>query len=115
MVWFITLSIPIFYWAFLQDPSAQKIYILQAFIIVGDAPKIAALTYYIPKCFPTHTRYKSLGISFTTGQAILGGTTPAICWILVNQTTAKWSPSLLLVFSSIMYIMVLWMTRKHTH
>ncbi|MBM3610487.1 MAG: MFS transporter [Alphaproteobacteria bacterium] len=115
MSYFIVLSVPVFYFCFYPPLSLFKIFLLQLFIILGDAPQIAALTYYIPRCFPAKSRCRSLGISFTMGQALLGGTTPMLCWLFIDILEFKWAPSLLLVFSSILYILAIVATNKHLY
>jgi MHS family proline/betaine transporter-like MFS transporter len=115
MVYFILFSIPAFYFCLQPPVSLSKIFLLQFFILLGDSPQIAALTYYIPRCFPTKSRCRSLGISFTVGQALIGGTTPMICWILVDTLHFKWAPGLFLVLASALYAAAILMTKRHLY
>lgn len=103
LYWFIFFSIPVYMWA-IHSPSEFSLVTLQFFIILGDAPQIAALAIFLPKLFPVNRRYSGIGFSYTLGQALLGGTTPVIAAFLVKATGHPWAPSYFLCLTSLLYL-----------
>ena len=108
MIWYIVLAIPAYVLAY-HYATYEAFLILQIIIILADAPQIAALVIILPKLFPQKKRFRSMALSYSLGQTILGGTTPLIATYLVAQTHQAWSPSYFLVVTSILY---LWAVRQ---
>lgn len=112
MYWFILFSLPMFIWAF-REPSTYSLFLLQLFIMVGDAPQIAALVSLVPKLFQTEGRYSAVGLSFAIGQALIGGMTPIFASCIVIATNQIWAPGYLLLFSSLIYLAALYYAEKY--
>jgi MHS family proline/betaine transporter-like MFS transporter len=106
MGWFILFSIPIYKWA-IESSSPLSLFLLQIFIMLGDAPQIAALAIFLPKLFPTNRRYSGLGLSYSLGQALIGGTTPLIAAYFVYTTNQAWAPSYFLCITSLLYLVAI--------
>ncbi|MFN9000630.1 MAG: MFS transporter, partial [Holosporales bacterium] len=79
-----------------QDPSFESYVLLQSFLVIGNALVIAPLTSFLPRLFRPAHRYTGISVSYTLGQASLGGLTPIIASTLVAATHANWAPGLLL-------------------
>ncbi|NBT85759.1 MAG: MFS transporter [Alphaproteobacteria bacterium] len=103
MYCFIFLSIPIYTWSF-SNVSIVTLFLIQGFLIIGDAFQISALAIFLPKLFPSSRRYSGLGFSYCLGQAILGGTTPFIAFMLVEMTGQAAAPSYFLCLIAILYL-----------
>jgi MHS family proline/betaine transporter-like MFS transporter len=106
-----TLSIPIYYYI-AHDPTWQKYILLQAFLIVTNACIIAPLTTFLPTLFHSAHRYTGISVSYTLGQATLGGLSPLIATLLTTSMGQKWAPSILLCISSILFLIALKVCEK---
>lgn len=111
LYWFIFFSIPVYVWA-VSASSTFSFSILQVFIMIGDAPQIAALVIYLPKLFPPSRRYSGIGSSYALGQSLIGGTTPMIASFLITLTNHPWAPSYFLCFISLFYLLSIKKTEK---
>lgn len=111
MYWFIFLSIPLYTWSF-AHLSISTLFLLQGFLIIGDAFQISALAIFLPKLFPASRRYSGLGFSYALGQAILGGTTPLIASLLVEKTGQPASPSYFLCLIAVLYLVAITIVKR---
>jgi len=101
---FLTIgSIPMYMWAFQTPLMIERIYVLQAFLLISNALIIGSLASFIPRIFPKHLRYSGMSVSFTTGQAILGGMTPIIASYITHATNLAWSPGIFLFVVGILF------------
>jgi MHS family proline/betaine transporter-like MFS transporter len=89
------------------NPSWQTYIILQAFLLVANACIIAPLTTFLPTLFHSSHRYTGISVSYTIGQATLGGLTPLLAALLTSSLAQKWAPSLLLCASSLLFLIAL--------
>jgi MHS family proline/betaine transporter-like MFS transporter len=96
-------SIPFYAWAFQTPIVTKRIYVLQGFLMLCNACVIGPLASFIPRIFPKHLRYSGMSVSFTTGQAILGGVTPMIASYITSTTNLSWSPGIFLFVVSIFF------------
>ena len=99
-------SIPLYLYV-TSKPSWQMYVMLQAFLVVTNACIIAPLTTFLPTLFHSSHRYTGISVSYTLGQATLGGLTPLIAALLTSYVGQKWAPSLLLSASSILFLIAL--------
>lgn len=111
MYWFIFLSIPLYTWSF-TNLSIMSLFIIQGFLIIGDAFQISALAIFLPKLFPSSRRYSGLGFSYSLGQAILGGTTPLVASMLVEKTGQTAAPSYFLCLIAILYLAAITIVKR---
>lgn len=111
MLWYIFLSFPMFIWVF-NNLSITTLVILQSYIMIGDALLIASLACYLPKLFPVEKRYSGIGLSYSLGQAILGGTTPILAALLVRFFGYHWAPAYLLCIASLLFYIAIAITKN---
>jgi MHS family proline/betaine transporter-like MFS transporter len=111
LCYYILFSIPVYLWA-INISSEFSLVMLQLFMMLGDAPQIAALVIYLPKLFLPSRRYSGIGFSYALGQALLGGTTPILATFLITSTGHAWAPSYLLSLVSFFYLMAILKTEK---
>jgi len=104
-------SVPIYFYA--ASHSSWQVYImLQVFLVITNACIIAPLTTFLPTLFPSSHRYTGISVSYTLGQATLGGLTPLLATLLTSSIAQKWAPSLLLCGSSILFLIGLKFCQK---
>jgi MHS family proline/betaine transporter-like MFS transporter len=104
-------SVPLYIYLAI-DPSWQKCVIIQAFLVITNACIIVPLTSYLPTLFPSIHRYTGISVSYTLGQAMLGGSTPLLAALLASSTGQRWAPSLLLCGASILFLVCLKLCQK---
>lgn len=99
-------SIPLYLYV-TSHPSWQMYIMLQAFLAIANACIIAPLTTFLPTLFHSSHRYTGISVSYTLGQATLGGLTPLLATLLTSSLDEKWAPSLLLCLSSLLFLIAL--------
>ena len=102
----VIFSMPLYLYV-TSNASWQTYIILQAFLVVTNACIIAPLTTFLPTLFHSSHRYSGISVSYTLGQATLGGLTPLLAALLTSSINQKWAPSLLLCASSLLFIITL--------
>ena len=107
----LVFSFPLYYYISL-DPSWHKYVVLQAFLVVTNACIIAPLTTFLPTLFPSTHRYTGISVSYTIGQASLGGLTPLIAALLTSTIGQQWAPSLLISVTSLLFLVTLRLCQK---
>ena len=107
----LVFSVPLYYYIS-QDPTWEKYLILQAFLVVSNACIIVPLTTFLPSLFYSSHRYTGISVSYTLGQATLGGLTPVLAILLTDSVGQKWAPSLLLSASSLLFLIALKICQK---
>jgi MFS transporter, MHS family, proline/betaine transporter len=108
---FALFSVPVF---MLLTPNLtpQKCFMLQFFLVLPHVCILAPLTSFLPTLFPAAHRYTGISVSYTLGQATLGGLTPLLAALLVSSTGQRWTPSLLLCGASILFLICLKLCQK---
>lgn len=96
----LAIASPLLFHIGFHTPFIPSILSLQLYLLVGNAVQITAMTFYFPKLFPTQVRYRALGLSIPVGQAIIGGTTPLFCLMLVEHTGYQAAPGFYLALIS---------------
>ncbi|MGV8947667.1 MAG: MFS transporter [Lutibacter sp.] len=104
-------SIPLYLYA-TSNPSWQMFSMLQGFLVVTNACIIAPLTTFLPTLFHSSHRYTGISVSYTLGQATLGGLTPLLAALLTSYIGQKWAPSLLLCGASVLFLIALNLCQK---
>lgn len=104
-------SIPLYVYV-AADPSWENYLLLQGGLVLLNACIITPLTCFLPTLFPAAHRYTGLSVSYTLGQAILGGLTPLIATVLTASIGEKWAPSLLLCGASCLFLVCLRLCQK---
>lgn len=104
-------SVP-FYFYVASHSSWQTYIMLQAFLVITNACIITPLTTFLPTLFHSSHRYTGISVSYTLGQATLGGLTPLLAALLASSIDQKWAPSLLLCGSSILFLICLKLCKK---
>ncbi|MBM3468755.1 MAG: MFS transporter [Alphaproteobacteria bacterium] len=94
-------------------PTLENYIILQAFLVICNACIIPSLTSFLPTLFPSSYRYTGISVSYTLGQATLGGLTPLLATLLTSFIGQKWAPALLLCLSSLMFLIGLKLCRGY--
>ncbi len=111
---FMTLgAIPFYMWAFQTPIVTGRIYVLQGFLMICNACIIGPLASFIPRIFPKNLRYSGMSVSFTTGQAILGGVTPMIATYITNTTHLTWSPGIFLAMVGCLFACAILVAKKY--
>lgn len=90
-----------------SNPSLQTYIMLQVFLVIANACIIAPLITFLPTLFHPSHRYTGISVSYTIGQATLGGLTPLLATLLTSSLNEKWAPSLLLCASFLLFLTAL--------
>lgn len=106
-------SIPLYLWAFQTPLVPWRLYIFQGILLLLATSAAVPLFSFIPKIFPKHLRYSGVSVSFTIGQALLGGFTPMIASYIVSQTGMLWTPGVFLTVVGVLYAVSTLVARKY--
>jgi MFS transporter, MHS family, proline/betaine transporter len=90
--------------------------VISGLIILGAlSAAICAPAYpYSIKAFEAELRFSGVAFSWNLGNALLGGTTPAISTYLANRY-GNVAPAYYLIMIAVSFIMISFLTRKHQH
>lgn len=101
-----TFSVPLYYYV-ASNPSWETYIFLQIFLILTNACIITPLTAFLPTLFHSTHRYTGISVSYTLGQATLGGLTPLLAALMTSYIAQRWAPALLLCGASILFLIAL--------
>lgn len=62
---------------------------------------------FLQKMFPVNTRYSGIGFGFSTGMALLGGTTPMILTYMLDRTGNLMVPAVYLAIASVGFMLII--------
>lgn len=106
MIFYIVLTVPMYVMAFYFQNSLSFC-ALQIFLLLGDGPMILSVLYLVPRLFPDNIRCSSVGISFTFGNALIGGCVPLLASYFAYIGGSESSVSLLLLLVSGLFLLML--------
>jgi MHS family proline/betaine transporter-like MFS transporter len=103
-------------YSLIANPEHNIPHVITGLIILGAlSAAICAPAYpYSVKAFEAELRFSGVAFSWNMGNALLGGTTPAISAYLAN-TYGHVAPAYYLIAISIVFIIVSFLTRKYKH
>ena len=81
------------------DLSLKTVLIMQFVLSTVSSGFGASMSTFIPSLFAPNRRYSAIGISYNSGTAILGGTTPLVVTALVNYTGMPTAPAFYMILS----------------
>ena len=84
----------------LGDLGAQLCFAVIIAMVQGTFPVV------IVELFPTRVRMTAVSLAYNVGLAIFGGTTPLIATYLITQTGSKVAPSLYLLLTAVVSLLV---------
>ncbi len=106
MFYYILLAVPMYVLAFYFE-NTISFCALQIFLLLGDGPMILAVFYLVPRLFPNHIRCSSVGVSFTLGNALIGGCVPLFASYFAYIGGSESIVSLLLLFVAIVFLLII--------
>ena len=81
--------------------SLKTILIMQFALSIIASGLVAPISAFIPTLFAPNRRYSGIGISYNSGTAFLGGTTPLVAAALVNYTEMPTAPAFYMMLSGL--------------
>lgn len=95
----VVLTIP----AFMLLNTGSFVVILLVQVVLGFALTLndGTLPSFLSELFPTRVRYSGFAVSFNLGNAIFGGTAPAICTWLIATSGSQIAPSYYLIGAAV--------------
>lgn len=112
-VLFILLTVP----AFLLLGTGSVVVILLVQILLGAMLTLndGSLASFLAESFPTRVRYTGFAVSFNVGNAIFGGTAPAIATLLIATTGSAIAPGWYLMGAAVIALIAVWLSPETSH
>lgn len=112
-VLFILLTVP----AFLLLGTGSVVVILLVQILLGAMLTLndGSLASFLAESFPTRVRYSGFAVSFNVGNAIFGGTAPAIATLLIATTGSAIAPGWYLMGAAVIALIAVWLSPETSH
>lgn len=98
------LSYPLF--LFLSGGNILYVLGAQAVFAVELAMVFAPLGATLVELFPTRVRLSAMSLGYNLGFSIFGGTAPLVATYLIKETGSKVAPSIYLIFSALVSLLV---------
>lgn len=107
-VLFILLTVP----AFMLLGTGSIIVIVLVQILLGAMLTLndGSLASFLAENFPTRVRYSGFAVSFNVGNAIFGGTAPAIATLLIATTGSAIAPGWYLMVAAVIALVAVWLS-----
>ena len=107
-VLFILLTVP----AFMLLGTESIVVILLVQILLGAmlTPNDGSLASFLAENFPTRVRYSGFAVSFNVGNAIFGGTAPAIATLLIATSGSAIAPGWYLMIAAVIALIAVWLS-----
>lgn|SRR5699024_2987157 len=112
-IFFILLTVP----AFMLLGTESIIAILFVQILLGAMLTLndGSLASFLAENFPTRVRYSGFAVSFNVGNAIFGGTAPAIATLLIATTGNAIAPGWYLMIAAVIALIAVWLSPETSH
>lgn len=112
-VLFIVLTIP----AFMLLGTGSIFVILLVQVLLGAMLTLndGSLASFLAENFPTKVRYSGFAVSFNVGNAIFGGTAPAIATLLIATTGNAIAPGWYLMIAAVIALIAVWLSPETSH
>lgn len=112
-VLFIVLTVP----AFILLGTGSIVVILLVQILLGAMLTLndGSLASFLAENFPTRVRYSGFAVSFNVGNAIFGGTAPAIATLLIATTGSAIAPGWYLMVAAVIALIAVWLSPETSH
>ncbi|GAA4117157.1 MFS transporter [Enteractinococcus coprophilus] len=112
-VLFILLTVP----AFLLLGTGSVVVILLVQVLLGAMLTLndGSLASFLAESFPTRVRYSGFAVSFNVGNAIFGGTAPAIATLLIASTGSAIAPGWYLMGAAVIALIAVWLSPETSH
>lgn len=107
------IAYPVFFYMD-QNFSFERIFMSQLILVTFGSGFFGPATATFKELFPTEKRYSGIAFGITTGQALLGGTTPLIAELLVKFSGDQKSPALYMMFASLIACIALMKMSKNS-
>ncbi|OAV59236.1 MFS transporter [Enteractinococcus helveticum] len=110
---FIVLTVP----AFMLLGTESIIAILFVQILLGAMLTLndGSLASFLAENFPTRVRYTGFAVSFNVGNAIFGGTAPAIATLLIATSGSAIAPGWYLMGAAVIALVAVWLSPETSH
>ena len=110
---FIVLTVP----AFILLGTGNLFVILLVQILLGAMLTLndGSLASFLAETFPTRVRYSGFAVSFNVGNAIFGGTAPAIATLLIVTTGNAIAPGWYLMGAAVIALIAVWLSPETSH
>jgi len=110
---FILLTVP----AFMLLGTGSIIIILLIQVLLGGMLTLndGSLASFLAENFPTKVRYSGFAVSFNVGNAIFGGTAPAIATLLIATTGNAIAPGWYLMGAAVIALIAVWLSPETSH
>lgn len=112
-VLFILLTVP----AFILLGTGSIVMILLVQILLGAMLTLndGSLASFLAENFPTRVRYSGFAVSFNVGNAVFGGTAPAIATLLIATSGSAIAPGWYLMGAAVIALIAVWLSPETSH
>lgn len=110
---FIVLTVP----AFMLLGTENIMIILLVQVLLGGMLTLndGSLASFLAENFPTRVRYSGFAVSFNVGNAVFGGTAPAIATLLIATTGNAIAPGWYLMIAAGIALVAVWLSPETSH
>lgn len=85
--------------------------LLGAMLTLNDG----SLASFLAENFPTRVRYSGFAVSFNVGNAVFGGTAPAIATLLIATSGSAIAPGWYLMGAAVIALIAVWLSPETSH